>query len=178
MEKELRNTNPDGTPVLDTVNKMERLYQVPLFYFEGLADEIMGKIRPEAFTGNMGYQVPADYFSGLAGQIMSRIHQTEKTGSAGSGNFGKPDVYQELEVVAPLLRRIGNQNVYTVPEGYFDGLRPLTAASSGLAESETVTQGGKVVPLKPRKNIWRTAVAAAAILVVLFSGERFFTHHQ
>ncbi|GAB3347363.1 hypothetical protein GCM10027566_01540 [Arachidicoccus ginsenosidivorans] len=187
MEKNLRYTGPDGTPLLDTINKMERLYQVPLFYFEGLADEIMAKIRLENFSGNMGYQVPKDYFTGLADQILSRIHASEKTApSHQQPDFQQLSVQKELESVAPFLLEIGNKNVYTVPAGYFSSLQPLqitqklaeTKADITTSNKTTDNSGTKVIPLTARKRIWRTAVAAAAIVVVLFSGERYFTNHH
>lgn len=182
MEKNLRYTGPDGSSILDAVNKMERLYQVPLSYFEGLADEIMAKIRLGAFSANTGYQVPEGYFSGLADKIMSRIHAEGRTTSGRQNEFSDPAVSGELEQVAPLLLQIGNQNVYKVPEGYFESLSPSEAVGpySAAHENRIIEEktGGKVIALTPRKRIWRTAVAAAAIVVVLFSGERYFTNHH
>lgn len=181
MEKNLRYTGPDGNSILDAVNKMERLYQVPLSYFEGLADEIMAKIRLGAFSGNLGYQVPAGYFSGLADQIMSRIQSEENSATSPKNDFRDAAVYQELAEVAPLLLQISNQNVYEVPKGYFESLTSDQAMRSDDMIQTTVTEkdtNGKVIPMRSSKSIWRTAVAAAAIVVVLFSGERYFTNYH
>lgn len=181
MEKNLRYTGSGGTPILDTVNKMERLYKVPLSYFEGLADEIMAKIRLGTFSGNMGYRIPEGYFSGLAGQIIDRIHSERKMTSDLQSDFRDPSVYQELKDIAPLLLQIGNQNVYEVPKGYFQGLSAADMVQAEAGRELTSIRNdddGKLIPLTPRKKIWRTAVAAAAIVVVIFSGQHYFTNHH
>lgn len=183
MEKNLRHTGPEGTPILDTVNKIERLYLVPHGYFEGLAEETMTRIRMEAFSANMGYQVPEGYFSGLAGQIMSRIQSADESTAELQNDFRNPLVAQELAEVAPLLLQIGNKNVYGVPTGYFESLSSDQAMGTVAPEASArlsthKDKGGKVIALTPSKRIWRSAVAAAAVLVVLFSGEHYFTKHH
>jgi len=185
MEKNLRYTGPEGTPLLETINKMERLYQVPVAYFEGLAEDIMAKIRLSGLTGHLSFQVPEGYFTGLADQIMHRIRSEQ---AAGGGleqerHFQSAAVTSELKEIAPFLLEIGNQNVYKVPSGYFDKLSPLSATEQMALTTATLqtngeNEGAKVIALTPRKRIWRTAVAAAAVVVVLFSGQRFFTHHH
>jgi len=192
MEKNLRHTGPGGTPLLDTINKMERLYQVPQSYFEGLSGEIMARIRLESFSGKINYQVPEGYFEGLADQIIGRIHAAESTAATPQDQqgFQQESVQEELASVAPFLLSIGNRNVYSVPAGYFQNLQawPLAnTAATGDTKADSTNpnqinhhnKGGKVIPLTPVKRIWRTAIAAAAIVVVLFSGERYFSNqHQ
>ncbi|SEA12044.1 hypothetical protein SAMN05192529_108141 [Arachidicoccus rhizosphaerae] len=182
MEKNLRYTGPEGTPLLETINKMERLYQVPVAYFEGLAEEIMTKIRLGNLSGHLGFQVPEGYFAGLADQIMHRILSEQHTDAGGRqslNSFQNAAVASELNEIAPFLLQIGNQNVYRVPAGYFERLSPLGYKEQDLQIQTTAdAQGGKVIALTPRKRIWRTAVAAAAVVVVLFSGQRFFTNHH
>lgn len=187
MEKNLLYTNsPDGGNLLDTINKKERLYQVPAAYFEGLADEIMAKITTNQYVKAMAYHVPDGYFAGFAGQVLNRIKSANSEGvatkiSAERGNFQNEQVYQELAEIAPFLLSIGNQNVYQAPKGYFAGLDPLVQISTANAvkrvSGENDTEG-KIIPLTPRKKIWRSAVAAAAILTVLISGERYFNHNK
>jgi hypothetical protein len=185
MEKNLRYTGPEGTPLLETVNKMERLYQVPVAYFEGLAADIMAKIRLGDFSGHMNFQVPDGYFTGLADQIMQRIQseQISRDVLEEKQSFKNEGMAAELADIAPLLLQIGNQNVYSIPEGYFEQLNPLLPAeqADNVAKdwsSNAARQGGKVIPLSTGKRVWRTAVAAAAVVVVLFSGERFFSGHH
>lgn len=187
MEKNLMNSNsPDHGEMLSRINPKERLYTVPPTYFEGLADEIMAKILSLGKTTSreMAYNVPKGYFEGFAQQVMSRILEEkgadvdyQETSGASTG-FGSEDIREELSKCAPLLLSIGNANVYEVPAGYFNQFATPGFIPRLVLTDETTTeeQNAPVVAMTPMKKFWRTAVAAAAILGVLISGERYFNH--
>lgn len=171
MEKNLINKNgPEDGSILASIDKKARLFKVPVAYFEGLSDEIMACIRIREYSRQLDYQVPKGYFVSFAGEVLQRI-KNEAKGSGAKAGFSEPenDIQAELAQVAPLLLKIGNKNVYQVPGGYFENLSPLDSVNE---EAEEI----KVIPITAKKKFWRTAVAAAAILGVLVSGERYFNH--
>lgn len=185
MEKNLFNSNsPDHGGFLGMINAKERLYSVPPAYFEGLAGEIMAKIFALAEgSRNMGYQVPQGYFEGFAGQVLRKIKQTNKDVTDLQDNglsvqgFKNEHIREELSECAPLLLNIGNRNVYQVPSGYFDRFPTTRLIGNELKNApSTEDKETSVVAITPMKKFWRTAVAAAAILGVLFSGERYLNH--
>lgn len=175
MEKNLSNTDPKGTPFLDAVDKTQRLYRVPASYFEELAAEVITRIRLDNLSVSMDYEVPKGYFSQLPAQIMDRIHSERQglTKLYQTYSFKDPAVVEELKAVAPFLLQIGNHNVYQVPADFFEQFEAQRQSAP-----ETQKAAAKVIPLTRRKRIWRAAVAVAAVLVVLFSGERYFMEHQ
>ena len=179
MEKNLRYDSADGTPILDSLKKTDRLYQVPTAYFDELPDAIMAKIRLNNLTKDAGFTVPEGYFEGLAGQIMSKIH-AENLAVPLVTTTASQSVEEELEEVAPFLLQISKKQVYSVPNGYFESLNPLRLADKAEqpVDSEDRAEGGKVISMNSRNGLWRTAVAAAAVVLVLISGQRFFSSQQ
>lgn len=185
MEKNLMNSNgPDHGDILGRINPKERLYTVPPTYFDGLAEEIMAKILSLGGTSrDMAYQVPKGYFEGFAQQVLDRIKETKganidyQESNLASQGFRNEQIREELSQCAPLLLTIGNGNVYEVPQGYFDRFPTTGLTGRELTdESSNQEQEAPVVAITPMKKFWRTAVAAAAILGVLISGERYFNH--
>lgn len=148
-------TVPDGyfdallNDVLDAVTD-KNLTKVtnndlPAGYFEGLADNIMSRIKKEedfgisedsellSFTRGINvYSVPEDYFNGLAENILLRTRLEENESS--------------------LLSAAHGINVYTVPMGYFDGLPNEIL--------KKIPQPAKVVEMKRSFSVFRYAVAA------------------
>ena len=184
MEKNLRYNSEEGYPILGAINKIDRLYEVPLHYFEELPAAIMAKIRLNGVSREMGFSVPEGYFAGLASQIMTRIHAEDQLGLEHSSEIeakttDNQTVEEELAEVAPFLLGISRKDVYSVPQHYFASLAPLDvvqpSASQELGEQQV---GAKVVPMDSKRSIWRTAVAAAAVVLVLFSGQRFLSHQK
>ncbi|MER3498228.1 MAG: hypothetical protein C4308_06100 [Chitinophagaceae bacterium] len=129
----------------------EKVYTVPEGYFEGLATEVLAKIKAEEFIQSLPkqnpYTVPAGYFEGLEEQIMNKVrdhadYQTAK---------------EEIESLSPLLSSINKKPVFSVPENYFENL-PVTPPASK----------GKIVSISVTKTKWfRLAVAAMIAGVVL-----------
>jgi hypothetical protein len=124
-------------------------YTVPARYFEGLAGQLLQRIRETAKADEAGapvlpktanpYQVPQGYFEGLAAQLLNRAKANDITLSpvlqqAGNNPYEVPQGYFEglagqlLQRVkgsditlSPALQKAGN-NPYQVPQGYFEGL--------------------------------------------------------
>src|SRR5688572_21775846 len=134
-------------------------YQVPAGYFNGLADEILKRIRAfesdnpaeelenlspllNSISKKMPYAAPAGYFDGLG----KNLEPAAKPG----------DIQRERdEHLSPLLTGLKNKLTYTVPPGYFENL-PATITEK-INRKEV-----KVVSLASRK--WFHYAAAAVVV--------------
>lgn len=127
----------------DIINELEQLqsplaaqapvnvFTVPQGYFEGLAasvlrtvqgDNILQTIQPPANA-----DVPEGYFDNLASSILNKIKAQES----------------EDEPLSPLLESLRKTNVFTVPQGYFEGLsEDVVAAQSGADITLSPTLAG------------------------------------
>ncbi len=122
----------------------ENIFQVPAGYFDGLAAEILKKIRTKE-SGNEGgmadfvlatdhskqtpYSTPAGYFNNLPEQILKRIKAAESDDST-----------DELATLSPLLSKISKQVPYAVPAGYFDTLEKKLAQIITGDKDQTATE--------------------------------------
>ena len=115
--KELREISPS----LAEMPLSADLFKVPDGYFEGLAGEIILKIRSEEAPRSLlleeinkaiPYHLPLGYFDGFTAGVIARI-KSEKTAS---------EVTEELQSLSPLLSAIEKTPTYSVPEDYFTGL--------------------------------------------------------
>ena len=151
----------------------QNFYAVPAGYFEGLADQILDRIKAleasnakdelsylSPFLSNiskeMPYSVPAGFFQDLSEDVLKKIsehkdHQTSK---------------EEIETLSPLLSSLKNKNPYSIPAGYFEKLE------TGVEKKET-----KVISITKRRW-YRLAVAAAIIGIVAISGLVIFRTKQ
>lgn len=112
-------------------------YSTPVGYFEGLADEVLFKIKTKATP----YSIPQNYFNDISTSILSKI----KLGQ-------EKNEHSELETIAPLLHSIKKINVYTVPDKYFESFEVQPKKM------------GKVVSLSSK---WIKIVAAAAVVGIV-----------
>ena len=110
------------------VNAMpQNIYQVPVGYFESLAEQILNRIRAlkednaeeeltnlspllKSLFGKTSYSAPAGYFEALAEQVLNRIRALEANAA------------EELNHLSPLLKSISRNTSYSAPAGYFDSL--------------------------------------------------------
>jgi hypothetical protein len=132
------------------------LYAVPYGYFESLPGIVLDKIRIEALMADASaktFTVPQGYFERLPSAILSQI-------KAGENRLTEETA--ELDQVAPFLNMISRQNVYAVPEGYFD-----EAAQNEKKEA-------KVVTLQKARR-WMQYAAVAVVAGVLITGAFLFT---
>ncbi len=131
------------------------IYSVPAGYFEGLATQVLNRIKAlEATTvaeelsylspvlnnipRDLPYSVPVGYFDGLDKTVLMAKDL-------------QPD--EELESISPLLSGLKKQIPYEVPQGYFDSL------SSNVRKEED--QKTKVVSIFSGK--WMKYAAAAVV---------------
>lgn len=143
-------------PTLLTLNK--NVYTVPDGYFNKFADELNANIKTQEFLVSIDkqaqvFQVPDDYFQKLPQSILSKIRLNET------------ECYDELEEIAPSLNLISKENLYTVPEVYFNNLK-------FDVPSEKVSTGKIVFLRKTRRLI--SYAAAAIIAGVLVTGAFFY----
>ena len=151
----------------------QNIYTAPAGYFEGLADQILNRIKAleasnakdelsylSPFLSNiskeMPYSVPAGFFQDLSEDVLKKIsehkdHQTSK---------------EEIETLSPLLSSLKNKNPYSIPAGYFEKLE------TGVEKKET-----KVISITKRRW-YRLAVAAVVIGIVAISGLVIFRSKQ
>lgn len=137
-------------------------YTLPQDYFRELPGIILEKIQdvavllPEAANT---YKIPENYFDSLPASILSRIKEDKSPAH---------EVNAELETIAPLLNTLSKAPVFTVPEGYFEQLRP----AAGENTDEQVT--AKLARLKNYRR-WIQYAAAAMVAGILVTGAFFFT---
>lgn len=115
----------------DIINELEQLqsplatwqpvnvFSVPQGYFEGLAASVLRTVQGDNILQSLqppaNADVPAGYFDNLAGNILNKIKAQAN----------------EDEPLSPLLESLRKTNVFTVPQGYFEGLSEgMVAAQS------------------------------------------------
>ena len=143
-------------------------YKAPAGYFDGLAEEILNRVRAleatsaseelvalspllSSISKKMPHSVPAGYFDSLE----KKLEQTISTGSDETAE-------KELENLSPLLSQLKKKTTYTVPGGYFENLQPAFI-NEGSGEK------AKVVSIT-RQKWFRYAAAAVMIGVVATIG--------
>lgn len=139
----------------------QNVYQVPAGYFDGLASEILKRVKAlEATTvteelenlspllsrisRKMPHSVPEGYFDTLGKKL-------EQTISPADEQTAK----EELENLSPFLSALKSKGTYTLPAGYFENLQP--AINTEHAGTKT-----KVVSITSRK--WFRYAAAAVVI--------------
>src|SRR3989442_2439234 len=101
----------------------ENPYKIPPGYFEGLAEDVMNRIKdlkeeekdiplPVLSADQKNpFEVPRGYFEELADIIVNRIKATET-----------PSPQEELDALSPLLGQIDKKVPFSLPKGYFEEL--------------------------------------------------------
>lgn len=151
----------------------QNIYAVPAGYFEGLADQILNRIKAlEAIDAKeelsylspvlsnaskeMPYSVPAGFFQDLSEDVLKKISEHEDYQTS----------EEEIETLSPLLNSLKNKNPYSTPAGYFEKL-----------ETKVEKKETKVISITQRRW-YRLAVAAVVIGVVAISGLAIFRSKQ
>lgn len=141
---------------------VQNAYSVPEGYFEGLAAQVLNRIKAmEATTAmeelhllspavsalpkQIPYSAPVGYFEALPENTMQLIREIGLSAA------------EETAGLSPLLNGLDKQMPYTVPQGYFNGIEERMLKAVTGAE-----QTAKVITLSSKK--W-FKYAAAAILV-------------
>jgi hypothetical protein len=158
----------------------QNTYAVPVGYFEGLAGQILNRIKALEATDakeelvylspflskvskEMPYAIPAGYFHDLSETLLQQI--SEHTNHLQTESFGQTSE-EEIEALSPLLGSLKNKNTYSVPGGYFENLE------TGIKKEET-----KVISIT-RRRWYRLAAAAVFVGVIVIGGLLFFNQRQ
>jgi hypothetical protein len=158
-------------------HNLQNTYTAPAGYFEGLADQILARIKAlEAsdakdelkylspllsnVSKEIPYAVPAGFFQDLGEDLLKKIsgHEDHKTSA------------EEIEALSPLLNSLKNTNPYSVPAGYFEALEKKVVRQR--ADSFGEKKETKVISITSRRW-YRLAVAAVVIGIVAIGGLLF-----
>lgn len=158
--QELQELNSSLTTIAS-----QNVYAVPAGYFDGLAAQVLNRIKAMEATSSseelsylspvlsgmskkMPYQLPVGYFDGLAENALSALQINEQS------------VNEELATLSPLLSCLKKEMPYSIPAGYFENL------NTDIAGDKTET---KIISISHRK--WFRMAAAAVITgVILMAG--------
>lgn len=135
-------------------------YHLPEDYFENLTLRSLAHIENTRIIADAGYEMPTGYFESLPQQILEH---------AKAADYLETGVYEELELLAPLLNKIPKQ-VYEAPAAYFDNLNARQINSTSEQTTET-----RVIPMK-RKNLSRYFAAASTILVMAITAVLYINY--
>lgn len=110
------NELKESSPVLALQDPFRTPYQVPQGYFEKLPGLLLELVNQENKLVNLPttatpFDVPQGYFENFADTMLSKVKALE-SGSAS----------EELAALSPLLQKLNRNNVFSVPEGYFEEL--------------------------------------------------------
>lgn len=152
----------------------QNLYQVPVGYFDGLANQILNRIKAlEASTAEEELEILSPFLTGISKEnpftapvgYFDNLSERLMQGIRDHADYLTSD--EEIESLSPLLSNISKKLPYSVPEGYFENLK-----TEIIRKEET-----KVISLVSRKW-YRFAVAAVVIAVVAIGGLLFINPKQ
>lgn len=107
-------------------------------YFERAEAELQARISADRLSAaGSAFTVPPGYFDGLATTILQKIKLAENN-----------SVIAETKAISPVVAAIGNQNIFTVPLGFFEHLQI------------NVKPVANIVKMKPLRSVFRYAAAA------------------
>ena len=167
----LQELNEIGSTLLNVTP--QNIYQIPDGYFEGLAEQVLNRIKAIEVTNakdelrylspvvhsipkEIPYSVPAGYFNGLEERLMNIVRESEDYQTA----------KEELESISPLLSGLNKKMPYSVPQGYFE---TLTAEINTKPET-------KIVSITHRK--WFRYAAAAVVVGIVAMGAFFYINRK
>jgi hypothetical protein len=151
-----------------SAQNLENIYRVPEGYFDGLAEQILNRIKAievnnakeelqylspllAGISRKTPYTVPDGYFKNLSEALLYSINETA----------GIQTSEEEIETLSPVLGSLKNRNPYSLPVGYFENLKPV-------AEKK----GSKVISIASRR--WYRMVAAAVVIGIITIGGLLF----
>lgn len=140
------------SPLVASVPRVN-VYKVDENYFDGIRAELQARIIASNFIAPQNkVDVPAEYFENLPNNILAKIKAQENN-----------VVLTEIETLSPTIASIGNKNVYTVPQGYFEHL-----AMSSKSSAKIVKMGSR--------SIFKYAAAAVVVGVLGFGAMKFIAN--
>jgi len=147
MENKYNNIEElkDIAPTIVNIGN-QNLYFVPADYFDSLAYSIVNYIKLSKVRCINPYSIPETYFDTLADSIIHKIRLSSSN-----------EVYEELSEIAPLLITVNRENVFSIPDNYFEK----------LSNPVTTTPVIKVIPVGNKIRRWVTYAAAASVLFIV-----------
>lgn len=146
-------------PFVANVSKVNP-YSVPEGYFDSLAESFLFHVRLlQLKDSGSAFSVPEGYFENLPHFILNKIRE------------GQNEVQEELAEVAPVLNTINKENIFSIPDNYFEKLTiPLPK------ERKT----GKIISLAGSVRKWVTYAAAASVLFIIATTSYLYVsmHHK
>ena len=138
----------------------QNTYQAPSGYFDGLADEILKRVRAlesttaeeeiknlspllSSISKQMPHSVPAGYFEVLG----KKLEQTIST-----VDVDDQTAQEELENVSQLLSELKKKNTYTIPAGYFEVLGKKLEQTISTVNVKDHTPQEEIETLSPLLN--------------------------
>lgn len=139
------------SPVLAALNR-ENVFSVPNGYFDAVSDDIWAAVRADGFGEKISptFSLPDGYFDNLSENILAKIKIEAEV--------------SETAQISKLVAEIGRENVFTVPQGYFEENETKIPAA--------MPREAKVVVLKPRNTVLK--YAAAAVVTGLLALTAYF----
>jgi hypothetical protein len=137
------------SPIVANLEK-HQIFITPPDYFNNLAGEILALIKQDEFFSKAKYNpyvIPNGYFTELAEKITAKTSTAIKT---------ENEVACELNEIAPLLTTISKQNIYSVPNNYFE--------QNNFAQK--TQEPAKVISFKKASKWFNYAVAAIIMVVI------------
>jgi hypothetical protein len=111
------------SPLVASIPRVN-VYRVDQNYFDGIRAELQARIIASSFIAPQNnFDVPAGYFENLPTNILAKIKAEENN-----------IVFTEMEELSATIAAIGNKNVYTVPQGYFEQSAMPTIASAKVVK--------------------------------------------
>jgi len=139
------------SPFLSEMKKVN-VFSVPPGYFTKLDQQILENTLTHSTLSltseTHNRDVPAGYFENLAGNILEKIKKLQVT---------EPD---ELIEQYPLLYSLRKENIFTVPENYFEKLPEEVLGALNQ---------GKVRTIGKTRSLWNYAVAATVTGLIAIS---------
>lgn len=157
----------------------QQLYAVPSGYFDGLAAQVLNRIKEMdsssvseelnslspllgKISRQVPYAVPTNYFDGLAERILFIVKQTNQSAK------------EELETISPFLSGLKKENPFSVPQGYFENLAKGIAAEENNQPAKVVSFGHRSLGAGGlvKRKWFRYAAAAMVVGVIALVGIR------
>ncbi|MEO9021687.1 MAG: hypothetical protein ABI237_09480 [Ginsengibacter sp.] len=159
MEKatEILNELKSISPLIASIEKVN-VFRVPDGYFNIMEQQIL----TSAFLSQNKkeyMQAPEGYFDTLTSRILEKVKSTAD------------NTAEEIKFISPLLYSLKSNNVFTVPENYFEELS--TQITGKLNHKEKA----KIISIHPGKKWWKYAAAAVITGVIVISSLQIFNHN-
>jgi hypothetical protein len=151
----------------------QNIYSVPDGYFEGLASQVLNRIKAMEATNaaeelgylspmlsniankKLPYTVPVGYFEGLEERLMQTVRDSNDY--LHKESFGQTAT-EELETLSPLLSGLKKEMPYSMPQGYFENLATDINVQVNKPETKVVSMGS---------SKWFRYAAAAMVIGVI-----------